>query len=364
MEIFQYNRIQLKKEIEKESFFRGERIPISKHRAISHINNPRANDEDILLIIAKEDSSLVGYIGVIPDYTYSGEERIKFGWISCWWIDENQRKSGIGAKLLLKLLKEYKFRICGVNFSPEAEKVFIATKMFNTLTKIENRNYIIRLDLLDLLKRKSYYVTYLKLPLKALDIFINSLYSIKRLNIRKKLTTKYEVIDRVDDKSYNFIRKYQPKNQFLRREKDELNWIISYPWIIERGEKNNEDLKYYFSSSSKQFKYKLLNIYDYNNELIGVTLLKLRDFNMSVPFSVYKPKSETIIAKTIIKESILNSIKIVTISDSKIKDEISNGLDISIKSWDRSKPIYYSKMIGIDKNRYSFQDGDGDSIFT
>ena len=51
MDLKRYNKAELKKELDSNFFWENDVMPITKHRALSFINNPRANKDDILLII-------------------------------------------------------------------------------------------------------------------------------------------------------------------------------------------------------------------------------------------------------------------------------------------------------------------------
>jgi len=84
------NKIQLKGYIDSPDFYHSDFVPISKHRAISHINNPRAGDDDILLLLAYEGDKLVGYLGVLPDFIYIDEKPNKIGWLSCIYVEANE----------------------------------------------------------------------------------------------------------------------------------------------------------------------------------------------------------------------------------------------------------------------------------
>jgi hypothetical protein len=60
------NRKKLEEFISSGDYKKYDFLPITKHRAISHLRNPKANDEDILLILAFHNDQLAGYLGVFP----------------------------------------------------------------------------------------------------------------------------------------------------------------------------------------------------------------------------------------------------------------------------------------------------------
>jgi len=83
IQIRQLNKAQLLTFIYSEEYKNLTFIPITKHRAISHIHNPRADDDDIILFLAYENEELVGYLGVLADKIYYQNSPIKCGWLSC-----------------------------------------------------------------------------------------------------------------------------------------------------------------------------------------------------------------------------------------------------------------------------------------
>lgn len=89
------NKQLLSQYISSNDFGSQQTLPISKHRALSQINNPRAEENDVLLILAKEEGQVLGYTGVLPDMLF---DSIKFGWLSCLWVSEEARGKNIGTR--------------------------------------------------------------------------------------------------------------------------------------------------------------------------------------------------------------------------------------------------------------------------
>ena len=61
------NKKHLNEYINSDIFADQDNIPISKHRALSHFNNPRLDEDDIILLLAYENDRMIGYLGVLPD---------------------------------------------------------------------------------------------------------------------------------------------------------------------------------------------------------------------------------------------------------------------------------------------------------
>ena len=67
MQIKTYDALELFELLKSEDFSKMQIVPISTHRADSHILNPRQQKGDVLMIIAYEGADMVGYLGVFAD---------------------------------------------------------------------------------------------------------------------------------------------------------------------------------------------------------------------------------------------------------------------------------------------------------
>ena len=81
-------------------------VPITEHRALSQIQNPRLHENDILLLLAYKEKELVGYLGVLPDKINFNNKFEKCGWLSCLWVKPEQRGFQIAKLLLDKCFEE------------------------------------------------------------------------------------------------------------------------------------------------------------------------------------------------------------------------------------------------------------------
>ena len=73
--------------VQSTAFQQLSKIPITPLRAISQSHNPRAEKEDIALVIAEDEAGqLLSYMGCLPDRLAAAPE-VKICWCSCWWTD-------------------------------------------------------------------------------------------------------------------------------------------------------------------------------------------------------------------------------------------------------------------------------------
>ena len=125
MEYVFYNKSALRKAINSKELFETIDIPITLNRALSFTKNPRLDNKDTLLIVAKEDDTLLGYIGILPDFIFVKNTKIKLGILTTWWAKTG---SSVGLPLLLKALKSYDYKMFGAEYSKEAGHVYLGSK--------------------------------------------------------------------------------------------------------------------------------------------------------------------------------------------------------------------------------------------
>ena len=223
-------------------------IPISPHRGLSHIKNPRAKDKDILLLLLYEGDEMIGYLGLLPDDLYVKDKIIHCAWMSCIWVSKNARGKGVAKKMVQKAYEVWDGKILATEFTPEAYLLYEKLKLFDDfLTKKGWRIYT-RFVTAEVLPRKKSWLKLFSLFLKLFDGSANLL-------VDKKWDKQFKSLD-----FKNFIfaeNKFSGENPItgengFNRTAKEISWMITYPWLKEYEE--DVDKKYHFSSSAKQVK--------------------------------------------------------------------------------------------------------------
>ena len=129
-------------------------IPISRHRAWSHIRNPRVSEDDVILVLAMVEGKMAGYLGVLADYIYLNGQKEKAGWLSCMWVDPEVRGQGIAKKLLNRVLERWDNRILVTEFTPAAKGLYDRSQQFQDLKISEGLRGFLRFNLDELLPKK------------------------------------------------------------------------------------------------------------------------------------------------------------------------------------------------------------------
>ena len=346
-----------------EQYARLINVPISKHRAISQINNPRADKDDILLIAQFDENKTIGYLGILPDYIFIGNNKEKIGWLSCFWVDEEYRSQNIAAILFLKAMKAYNEKIFITNIVPWLEPIYQKTKLFFP-TKYQSgfRGYL-RFNLSGILPSKNKLFQKFGSLFKLSDCLFNSVADLRfTFNKKRHLPgINYDYLTSLNEIPDEFIEKYITDN-WTRRSKTELNWIVKNPWLIEGIEKDIQSSKYYFSYISSQFFTQIIRFSNNANKPIGILIINVRNRNLTMPYLFCDKENLGIVAKFIIYTMVSLKLNMVTLFHEDIASYFFQIKTPFIFRKKIKKSFFISKKFeAIDK--LNFQDGDGDCAF-
>ena len=86
MQIKEIRHHALQAYIDSEEYKTASYIAISKHRAHAHICNPRAQSDDLVLVLIYEAEEMVAYLGVFADDLHFSTGIEHVGWLSCMSI--------------------------------------------------------------------------------------------------------------------------------------------------------------------------------------------------------------------------------------------------------------------------------------
>jgi GNAT superfamily N-acetyltransferase len=353
-----YNKESLDKLINSHRFDSFSFKPISHHRAVSHIHNPRAADDDTLLILAIDGDKLAGYIGILPDFIFYRNQKTKIGWLSTLFVHPDFRGKRIAQQLLAEACSQYEDKILITEFTPEAESMYVKSNRFEYVKPLKGYTYHYRANLSKILpQKKTFWEKYTSL-LKGLDSTINLFTTpVLRLFTSKK---KYKVTNKPDAESLDFIAKNQLNNSF-HRNTDEISWIVNYPWVLNS---HLNDYKYLFSSFAKEFKYVFIKMYDEKDILSSLMMLTVRDqqAKLQYKFGDYDNKvCAEILHQFIIKNKINSLICYDETINFRLKKEPALYKKTRIRKYQMTKNLKVA--LGNDF-RFEVFGGDGDCVFT
>lgn len=355
-----YNKKELKYFVSSGEFRQYDFLPITEHRALSHIHNPRATEEQTLLILAFYEGKLAGYMGCLPDYFEVEGKIIRFAWLSTLYVSNEFRGKKVAKALLQKALDDYNSHVIMAEFTQEAE-VF-----FNHIGSVENifpkngKRYYFRLDSATLLSEKRSWIKTFKPLLHISDSVINAFVGLKNIGTGK-VKFRFETLEQMDMEIKYFVSSYQ-----CQRPVDEINYFITNPWILEGRKKDNN---YFFSSYAEVFKYVWIKIYDEQGNLETVSLLLLRDGHLKIHY-IFSTGDSSLnrFIKFLNTFIIQNKIKMMTVYNETLNKSIQKSKSLAtIYEKDFKRDYLFRKELlqSLPKNfNPNLQDGDGDCMMT
>jgi len=369
MTIKQLTPKDLQQFIYSEEYKRLAVVPITKHRALSHINNPRVSPSDIILLIAYEDGQLVGYLGVLADKIYLGDKEHKAGWLSTLWIDPRVRGKGIAKKLLDSALKAWDNKILVTEFTPEAKGLYDRSDAFMDLKIAKGIRGYLRFNLHQLLPPKASFFKKIVGIIKCIDGFFNIFNDIRlffwKLFVGLK-GMKLEYVNEIDKEVKEFIEKRQAKG-FTRRKVEDLNWIVQYPWLLSSPFRDRDSSRYHFSSLEKYFLVLNIKVYDNSDKLIGFVMFAIRGHNLKIPYCYFDEKDTEKIMRLIYKHMLHMKLNMLTTFNPLLSNHIKNHRTPFIHKRRMKRHYIISKIFKNDllsDRQIALQDGDADCAFT
>lgn len=363
METISFTKLTLHSFIHSQQFAALNKIPISKHRAVSQINNPRTSEDDIILVAQFDENILVGYLGILPDYIYHNEEFQKIGWLSCFWIDEHYKSKNVAANLFLRVIRAWQNKIFITNFVPWLEPVYQKIGIFEPVRHKSGLRCYLRFNLAEILPPKKPFYQHISFLLKAIDFAFNTAGDVRLKFIRPDTSdqAKPEYLSYIDEDSEKFIVCHTRSN-LNRRSKPELEWILNNPWIHEGVKNDVNGSRYYFTSFSKRFFYQLIRIRDHRNKICAIVMICVRNNQLTVPYLFSDSVYYGLIGRILLDTMLNLKLNMVTTFNDQLATALKKIKCSFIFSKKLIRPYFISKVCGF-ATLLDFQDGDGDCVF-
>lgn len=366
MKTLSLNKECLKEFIDSEEYSSLKNLPISRIRALSHIANPRANEDDILLVAIIDSNKTIGYLGALPDDCVDANGMTThFAWLSCFWVDKNYREKNIAAELFMVMMQAWSSRLAITNIVPSLENVYGKMKMFAPIRKISGTRYYFRLNLATILppKHKAFQIS--KPILSAFDFIFNGICGIfKHSVVKASMQAKSCLATGWDNQAAEFIRN-NPTDSITRRGAEELDWILNYPWIKSSGDEK-EAGKYFFSSLDSTFSQCVIKVIE-NGCIVAVMLANIRKNCVTVPYlfvdSLNQNASRTA-AEALLNYCKSNKVDMLTVFNKNLQRELDALPKNTIHQKEVTRPYFLGKKVTpLLSEKVWFQDGDGDCVF-
>jgi hypothetical protein len=243
-------------------------LPISRQRALSQSQNPFASADDIALLVAYDNETCVGYLGVVPGAVSLNGGCQKVFWLSTWYVSPRARDSGVAMQLLFTAC-QLKGDIMVTGVSESARRVYVALH-FREFGPLKFCNYwIIRPGRERLLSR-------LGASFERIDRLLIGF--VKRRFLRHAFVSIKTPLANLECRK---VSRIQPPSEFSRlvenqprtflRDVQAINWMLAHPWLTESAQ---VEPRYEFSAFRPVFHYSALEITDRaTNKYLGYAVM-------------------------------------------------------------------------------------------
>jgi len=365
IEIKTLNKSQLDAYISTEAFPQQIFLPISRHRALSHMANPRAGEQDVLLLLAFENDILVGYLGALPDYLFYDEKQHETcAWLSCMWIDEKHRGKKIAQHLLQKCFDVWQHKILVTEFTEAAKGLYDKTGVFEDLQIRQGIRLYLRSDLAKILPARKPAFQKFQSVLKVFDVLLNAICDL-RFYFVKREKYRIETIDHIDKESLDFIQTHQ-SGQIFRRGAEELDWMLKNPWIL-AAEEDAMSVKYHFSSVDTSFDFYPLKLRNKEGKLIACLVFAKRHKSLKLPYCYMEKGAEKEVARLIEEQILTWRINTFTCFEPSLVVIFKAQDTLALFKKDVKRHYIIAKGLKAllkDTEHSGIQDGDADAAFT
>ena len=238
----------------------GQFIPITMQRAIAHANNPLVDENDVGLLVAFHGDECVGFFGIMPVLLKNRDEFSKAYWFTTWRVSPHLRGKSIGSLLMKEALSMGKdYLIVG---SSSARKV---CQRFGFLEREPLEYCYLDVSGMERLNPATWLFRLLRKVLKPLKVKVNVDNRLTRgfSQLLSPLTTRLflywlwrahgDILKGLNFQEVKEIRPETPDQRaalspvVLYRGAEIVNWMLKYPWVLEKGQSNTEKMDYFFT---------------------------------------------------------------------------------------------------------------------
>ncbi len=357
MKVEKYNAVRLKEFLGSERYRSMPFVPVSQHRALSWLNNPRMEPEDILMYVAFEGEDMVAYRCIMPDRY--GE--IRFGWLSGNWVRPDLRRRGIASKLFEEAFHDWGHQLMFTNYAPESKAVYDKSTRFELYRERPGMRYYIRSSSAVLMGNRRTIYRRSRPLLSLADGILNTVQDVRTalkredvggLNIGEK--------EAVDLQAVDFMERMQGTG-FCARTHEDFDWITGFPWV-KAGPARDD--RYFFSSVSRRFRNICLTLRDAGGDIYAFLWLVLNGEKMTLPYAVLAPGTEPDASRILNHYLQSNRVSYLTTYHSRITSFFHPSPMLGARKMSQN---YFATRELLrqfpDPGSVPFQDGDGDVVF-
>ncbi len=354
---------ELAQYVDSDEYRSGAVVPISRHRALSQAQNPRALPDDLVLLLAHREGVLLGYLGVLPDEATVDGRPIRFGWLSCLWVDPEQRGAGIAKRLLGEVCRHWGGRLVATEFTRPAQKLYEASGHFFGPQVLTGTRAYIRPNLAGLLAPRHRFFSRTLWFWKCLDHALALPNRLRLALASRRCAPAFEYPQRLDEETLSFVRARQ-SGEWAARSGRDLEWITGSPWLLPAPGPDDMARRYFFSSVARDFRFFSIKVLGPDRKMAGYLLLSLRDGHLRVPYAYFDEDQAAHVAEVLAWHCVRLPVTHLTVFRPELRQLIGRmgGLFFGKKKIERN--FLTGRALSDRPEPLFFQDGIGDTAFT
>lgn len=369
VEIKSYAVRDIKALLNDQTFWELDPLPVNKQRLVSMIRNPRAAEDDLVLVVAYANGKVICYGGVFPDRVFVNGIPKKVGCLTTNWADPAWRRKGIAGAIRDNILNAYDGRVYVSEFSESAKRSIDRMNLFTPLKPMKMNQLRLRIFILEKYRKRfalmqkidplfTWFEMLINLPVRARAL-------LWKVAHKPDEGFRVEYLAEIDDKTARFIEMHQ-ENNISRRGAAELDWITRYPWVLQAPTPDITTPRFFFSTVAKTFSYVKYRILDREGEIRAFVLLRLRDGTLHIPYAYHDDADMQVVAHILCLQLIeFGAAKFETCNEALV-DQIKQLKFPTVGTHVRDRHTRLSNELakGADLDAITLQDGDGDKVFT
>lgn len=335
-------------------------VPVSKHRVNSYINNPRANADDFVLYMAFLGDELVGYRTLLPDMLYVDEATLRVAWLSGNWVSPAHRRKGISSQIFRQVFDDWEGRLLYTNYAPESKAVYDKTGKFTHVQSLPGVRLYLRPCLYPILSKRGKQFRFLKPLWWTVDRILWLINPLPLFAKGIKLRgVGLEYVATVDDELAKLFEEATDASP-LQRKRQELEWIMKFPWLVPSPLGDRVGERYFFSASPKRFQQQLVKVYK-EKTLAGFIMLNHTDGVASVPYVSFQPEDVELFTKIILKHAMAVGADRLTVYHAELSRSLRSLKPFGLLSRKQYRNYFASQSLSLSNT--TFLEGDGDCVF-
>ncbi len=306
--------------------------------------NPRAAGTDLALLVARDGETVVGVLGVVPDWILLDGERHRIGWMHNW----NARAGGAGGLLLLSASRHYENGIGVSGCTPVAEQVYLGSRKLVELQRKTGASFFFHTDLARLVPARFPRFAAAAPVLRVVDRIVNAVLGLRVAAWLRRARAEHDLRIREVDSFGPQAREFMEClrwDELFRRGADDLEWMRR------------------FSTGPTPREHTFLELRDGGEQLIGLAYMQLSRGTMTVPYFFASAEHVDAIAFAVLERAARSRARDVLVYSKPLADAIAASRPPAYATRPRSKLFLIgARLGGAIKQPFYIQDGDGDAF--